>query len=94
MEPQQKTLKCGRVKMVCIGIGFTVLVVFVAIGIIFVQDVDAGVHKIVETNYGKVKGIIGKTFFKEKTYFAFKGIPFAKPPIGELRFKVHPIMIY
>ncbi|MBR1851780.1 MAG: carboxylesterase family protein [Lachnospiraceae bacterium] len=36
---------------------------------------------IVSTNYGKVQGV------KENSYVAFKGIPFAAPPIGELRFK-------
>jgi len=36
---------------------------------------------IVSTNNGKVQGI------EENAYIAFKGIPFAKPPVGELRFK-------
>lgn len=76
--------------MACIESGFTSLVALVVIAIIYFQSVDADVHehKIVETNYGKVKGIMGKTFFKEKPFYAFKGIPFAKPPIGERRFKV------
>jgi para-nitrobenzyl esterase len=37
--------------------------------------------KIIETNTGKVQGYI------EKDIHIFKGIPFAEPPIGELRFK-------
>lgn len=36
---------------------------------------------IIETGYGKVAGI------KEGGMIAFKGIPFAKAPVGELRFK-------
>ena len=36
---------------------------------------------IVSTAYGAVQGI------KENNYVAFKGIPFAKAPVGELRFK-------
>lgn len=36
---------------------------------------------IVETRYGKVEGYL------ENGMIAFKGIPFAKPPIGNLRFK-------
>lgn len=34
-----------------------------------------------DTEYGKVQGR------KEGRFIAFKGIPFAKPPIGNLRFK-------
>lgn len=36
---------------------------------------------IIETNYGKVKGIVCEG------YIAYLGIPFAKPPVGELRFE-------
>ena len=36
---------------------------------------------VVATSYGQVQGI------EENGYVAFKGIPFAKPPVGELRFK-------
>ena len=36
---------------------------------------------IVDTKYGKVQGVL------ENGYVAFKGIPFAKPPVGALRFK-------
>ncbi|MCM1494033.1 MAG: carboxylesterase family protein, partial [Muribaculaceae bacterium] len=36
---------------------------------------------IIETKSGKVKG------YPDHGMIAFKGIPFAKPPVGELRFK-------
>ena len=36
---------------------------------------------VVSTTYGKVQGV------EETGYIAFKGIPFAKAPVGELRFK-------
>ena len=36
---------------------------------------------VVSTTYGKVQGV------EETGYVAFKGIPFAKPPVGQLRFK-------
>ena len=36
---------------------------------------------IVETTSGKLRGI------EEQTYYKFLGIPYAKPPVGELRFK-------
>lgn len=42
---------------------------------------------IVEINDGKLKGKLKKTFDGQQVY-AFLGIPYGKPPIGELRFKV------
>lgn len=43
---------------------------------------------IVDTEYGQVRGQEEFTLFENKSYFAFRGIPFAEPPVGELRFKV------
>lgn len=45
------------------------------------------VEPIVNTCYGRV---LGKTLtdIKGGTFYGFQGIPYAKPPIGELRFKV------
>ncbi|KAH8243628.1 hypothetical protein KR032_009034, partial [Drosophila birchii] len=42
---------------------------------------------VLDTNYGKVCGLQRKTVYDEELYFAFEGIPYAKPPVGELRFK-------
>lgn len=36
---------------------------------------------------GKLIGIVEKGVYNDY-YIAFRGIPYAKPPIGELRFKV------
>ncbi|GJQ88752.1 hypothetical protein Trydic_g20374, partial [Trypoxylus dichotomus] len=41
----------------------------------------------VRTANGYVGGTKERTVFKNKPYFAFRGIPFAKPPIGNLRFE-------
>lgn len=41
---------------------------------------------VVQTNYGPIRGC-HKTSQLNDDYFAYQGIPFAKPPIGELRFK-------
>ncbi|CAH0557020.1 unnamed protein product [Brassicogethes aeneus] len=41
---------------------------------------------IVETEYGNVRGSI-KESRNGRNFFSFTGIPYAKPPIGELRFK-------
>ena len=47
------------------------------------EDVKSGGSEpqVVGTAYGKIQGV------EENGYVAFKGIPFAKPPVGELRFK-------
>ncbi|CAH4030313.1 unnamed protein product [Pieris brassicae] len=42
---------------------------------------------VVETESGKVAGKIVKSIIPGERYFSFLGIPFAQPPIGQLRFK-------
>lgn len=42
---------------------------------------------IVEIQNGPIRGVIKKTV-EGREYCAFLGIPYAKPPIGNLRFKV------
>lgn len=44
--------------------------------------------KIVETNDGKIRGKQSNSLLKNIPFYAFKGIPYAKPPIGDLRFEV------
>lgn len=44
-------------------------------------------YPIVEISDGKVRGTVLKNLDGED-YYAFLGIPYAKPPIGKLRFKV------
>lgn len=45
--------------------------------------------KTVVTENGAVRGKLGTTFLGEKKFYAYKAIPYAKPPIGDLRFKVN-----
>lgn len=42
---------------------------------------------VIETSHGPVRGI-KRTSAVGDQFFSFRGIPYAKPPIGELRFKV------
>lgn len=42
---------------------------------------------IVQTEMGPVRGLCQQSFVGEK-FYRFRGIPYAKPPIGDLRFKV------
>ncbi|XP_075981625.1 uncharacterized protein LOC142980177 [Anticarsia gemmatalis] len=41
---------------------------------------------VVDTTHGKISGKVLKTLFKNVDYYGFMGIPFAEPPVGELRF--------
>lgn len=43
---------------------------------------------VIKIENGMIKGRKEQTFDKNVTYLAFQGIPYAKPPLGELRFKV------
>lgn len=41
----------------------------------------------VQTNYGRIKGILTLSLLNN-IFYSFYGVPYAKPPLGELRFKV------
>lgn len=45
-------------------------------------------YKIVNTEYGRVRGCVSRTLLKKRDIVAFTGIPYAKPPVGKLRFEV------
>ncbi|KAL4705579.1 hypothetical protein ACJJTC_006907 [Scirpophaga incertulas] len=41
----------------------------------------------VKLKQGELSGTVEKTFLNNADYFSFRGIPYAEPPLGELRFK-------
>lgn len=43
---------------------------------------------IVEVQQGKLKGVENTSVLNGQKYYSFLGIPYAKPPVGDLRFKV------
>lgn len=43
---------------------------------------------VVEVKQGKLQGTIRKSVLTGNEYYSFQGIPFAKPPIKDLRFQV------
>lgn len=45
-------------------------------------------YKIVETDNGPVRGVRNFTLLNGMPFYSFRGIPYAKSPTGELRFKV------
>lgn len=49
---------------------------------------------VVETTSGQLRGRKAFTVLNQTPYFTFRGIPYAQPPIGELRLKVTSIVIW
>lgn len=43
---------------------------------------------VVQTNCGPVQGEVKTTAWNSVPYWSFQGIPYGKPPVGNLRFKV------
>lgn len=44
---------------------------------------------IVTTKNGEILGKVATTLLDQRKFFSFQGIPYAKPPIGHLRFRVN-----
>lgn len=63
------------------------LVVVVALMAAAAAATAANDPPIVDTEGGRVSGIIEETL-KGREFNSFYGIPFAQPPVGDLRFKV------
>ncbi|XP_046676959.1 juvenile hormone esterase-like isoform X1 [Homalodisca vitripennis] len=42
---------------------------------------------VIQTKLGQLRGLVKHSVLNDKTYYAFLGIPFGKPPLGDLRFK-------
>lgn len=59
--------------------------------LIVVSSLAAGFEhgNIVKTTNGRVRGVRETTQRKQVDFVAFRGIPYAKPPLGELRLKVN-----
>lgn len=49
---------------------------------------DGGDVVEIDIESGRIRGKRSLTLFGEKPYYSFRGIPYAKPPIKDLRFKV------
>uniref|UniRef100_A0A0C9PV54 Carboxylic ester hydrolase n=2 Tax=Fopius arisanus TaxID=64838 RepID=A0A0C9PV54_9HYME len=63
--------------------GLPAIVLLTLVTIIFAEE---DVNPIVKTPLGKLRGTY-KTSFNGRQFRAFEGIPYAKPPVGKLRFE-------
>ncbi|MCJ7745002.1 MAG: carboxylesterase family protein, partial [Actinobacteria bacterium] len=59
-----------------------ILLIVALLGVVLAVCPGCGRNLVAQTGLGKVKGQLGSDGI-----LAFKGIPYAKPPVGELRFK-------
>lgn len=57
-----------------------------------ITAISADEYKTIETTNGRIRGIRKTTLLKNIPFYSFKSIPYAKPPVGELRFKVNKLM--
>lgn len=49
--------------------------------------------KTVPTEYGTIRGQLEMSIIDQKPFHAYRGIPYARAPIGDLRFKVNPFLV-
>lgn len=83
-------MKSVKVIIFSVFFGLAILTVLVLV-VIFVFKGDAinkSDYKIVDTSYGQIRGARKTTLIKNIDFYSFKGIPYAKSPTGDLRFKV------
>lgn len=74
--------KSGKTEMT-----FTLLVLLLKLLVLFSLCLKTGECVILETKQGKVLGHV-EISRGGRQFYAFYGIPYAKPPVGELRFEV------
>lgn len=64
------------------------IITFCFINILLFNNIVLCDIRVVETTHGKVLGKKIKTLLNGDSYYGFMGIPYAKPPVNELRFLV------
>ena len=67
---------------------YLILLAFLVASLSNLSDCRSPKYSVVNTADGTVRGKLDTTLFDKKEYYAFKGIPFAQPPVGNLRFMV------
>lgn len=86
---QEKSPKCNRV-LVSFSVCFALIssIILILLVIRYFPNDGPNVYKIVQTKDGGIRGRRFETAYRKRPYFAFRGIRYGKPPVGDLRFKV------
>lgn len=68
---------------------YSIQILVCAVAIVYIVSAESfDRYKIVDTTNGKIRGIKGTTLLNGGAFYSFRGIPYAKPPVADLRFKV------
>lgn len=78
-----------QIQSMCASMCSIQLLLMVSMIVCDVISISHNDYKTIETNDGPVRGKLGITLLNNVSYHSFKGIPYAKPPTGNLRFKVN-----
>lgn len=73
--------------------GVAVIVKMVLVGMMAARWAAAEDVPLVDTEHGRISGIVERSM-EGQQFYSFYGIPYAKPPLGKLRFKVIQKEIY
>lgn len=60
----------------------------ITISLINLIKCDTEQFKTIEIESGLIRGKVLRSFYSNNEYFAFRGIPYAKPPVNDLRFEI------
>jgi len=72
---------------------FILFVAWVAAVAVLVGGTRAQNPQVTLPGLGTMEGYMGASYITERPFYHFRGVPFAKPPINELRFKVNILSI-
>lgn len=89
MERVRMLTNHRKLLIVVVALSLALLTTLIALLFTAIDLVDSTSTIVTKTAYGKVCGKREVTLFKESPYYSFRGIPYARPPIGELRFQVN-----
>lgn len=83
---RDKVIFIAGLTLLCVT--FLLTIAAIVLNFVKIEDSPTDEFAIVTTFNGKIRGHKRATLYNQNPYYAFKGIPYARPPVGSLRFKV------